>query len=115
MSELYNIEDKGDYSVYSFDEIDLKIKCVENKNNVNVYIKYKEHNPLFSMLFGGFNEDCDLYSIGFEVQSESRGKYAVVSKEKLEDFIEEAYFFIWEHRAVLDKIPKDMNRFMWEI
>ena len=47
MSELYNIEDKGDYSVYTFDGIDLKIKCVENKNNVNNSFMIREPNFLF--------------------------------------------------------------------
>ena len=31
MSDLYNIEDKGDYLVYTFDGIALKIKSIENE------------------------------------------------------------------------------------
>ena len=31
MSDLYNIEDKGDYLVYTFDGIAIKIKSIENE------------------------------------------------------------------------------------
>ena len=31
MSDLYNVEDKGDYLVYTFDGIALKIKSIENE------------------------------------------------------------------------------------
>ena len=31
MSDLYNIEDKGDYLVYTFDGIALKIKSIKNE------------------------------------------------------------------------------------
>ena len=32
MSDLYNIEDKGDYLVYTFDGIALKIKSIKNRS-----------------------------------------------------------------------------------
>ena len=113
MSDLYNVEDKGDYLVYTFDGIALKIKSIENEETVYVYIKYKEQNPLFSMLFGGFDAECELDSVEFETRTESRGMYAIVSPEHLEGFIKEVYFFVIENKKVLDQISN--KKFLWEI
>lgn len=100
---MYNVEEKDDYSVYTFKGINLRIKCDENKDNVNVYIDYNGYNPLFSMLIGDFEAECKLDSISFETKTNSGGMYAVVSKEQLIGFIKEIYFFIMENRSVLIK------------
>ena len=44
---MYSVEDKGEYCVYTFNGINLKIRSVENENNVFVYINYNGYNPLF--------------------------------------------------------------------
>lgn len=98
---MYNVEEKDDYSVYTFNGINLKIKCVENIDNVNVYIDFDGYNPLFSMLIGDFEAECELDSINFETKTNSDGMYAVVSKEQLTVFIKEIYFFIMENKAAL--------------
>lgn len=113
MSDLYNIEDKGGYLVYTFNGIDLKIKSIENEEDVYVYIKYKEQNPLFSMLIGTFDAECEMDSVEFETRTESRGMYAIVTREHLEGFIKEVYFFVMENRKVLDRISN--KKFLWEI
>lgn len=113
MSDLYNIEDKGDYLVYTFDGIALKIKSIVNEDTVYMYIKYKEQNPLFSMLFGGLEAECKLDSVEFETRTESRGMYAIVSLEHMEGFIKEVYFFVMENKEVIDRISN--KKFLWEI
>ena len=100
---MYNVEEKDDYSIYTFNGIDLRIKCAENKDSVNVYIDYNGYNPLFSMLIGDFEAECKLDSISFETKTNSDGMYAIVSKEQLTGFIKEIYFFIMENRSVLIK------------
>jgi hypothetical protein len=113
MSNLYNIEDKGDYMVYTFDGLDLKIKSFENEDSIYVYIKYKEYNPLLSILLGDFATECKLDSVEFETHTESRGMYAIVTKEHLVGFIKEVYFFIMENKSVLDRVSNE--KFGWEI
>lgn len=100
---MYNVEEKDDYSIYTFNGINLRIKCAENKDSVNVYIDYNRYNPLFSMLIGEFEAECKLDSISFETKTNSGGMYAIVSKEQLTGFIKEIYFFIMENRSVLIK------------
>ena len=38
---MYKIEKKENYEIYAFDEIDLRIKIVDNNLLKNVYINYK--------------------------------------------------------------------------
>ena len=42
---MYKIEKKENYEIYAFDEIDLRIKIVDNNLLKNVYINYKGYNP----------------------------------------------------------------------
>lgn len=115
---LYNIEREQDYDIYTFDDMDLRIKCVEKNNDtVNVYIKLNGCNPLLSMLFGSFAEYCDLdCSIEFEVEHEIPKKdnslYIIVSKDFLNDFIEEIYMFVFENK-VSNKIS-DKDICLWD-
>ena len=101
---MYSIEDKGDCSIYTFNGIDLKLKSVEKKDEVFVFIEYKGKDPLLSMLFGDFGAECELDNIDFEVRTEGGIRYAVVSKDHLTGFIKEVYFFVMENKNVLDKI-----------
>ena len=110
---MYTVEEKDGYSVYTFNGINLKIKCVDNKEKVYVYINYNGYNPLLSMLFGEFGAECDLDSIDFETQTDYGGMYAVVSKEQLEEFIREVYFFVMENRSVLDKTLNEKDKNKW--
>ncbi len=110
---MYSVEDKGEYCVYTFNGINLKIRSVENENNVFVYINYNGYNPLFSMLIGEFKTECDLDSIEFEVRSDRGGMYAVVSKDQLISFIKEVYFFVMENKTVLDKTLNDSYKNIW--
>lgn len=59
---MYKIEKKENYEIYAFDEIDLRIKIVNNNLLKNVYINYKGYNPLFTMLLGEFSADCEIDS-----------------------------------------------------
>ena len=110
---MYSVEDKGEYCVYTFNGINLKIRSVENENNVFVYINYNGYNPLFSMLIGEFQAECDLDSIEFEVLKDCGGMYAVVTKNQLIDFIKEVYFFVMENKTVLDKTLNDSYKNIW--
>lgn len=100
---MYSIEDNGDHTVYTFNGIDLKIKSVENKDDVSVFIEYRGHDPLFTMLMGEFAAECELDDIDFEVRTEHGRRCAVVAKDKLTAFVKEVYFFVMENRNVLDK------------
>lgn len=101
---MYNIEDKGDHSIYTFNGIDLKIKSVEKKEEVSVFIEYKGKDPLLSMLFGDFGAECELDNIDFEVRTEGGKMCAVVAKDQITAFVKEVYFFVMENRTVLDKM-----------
>ena len=101
---MYNIEDKGDHSIYTFNGIDLKIKSVEKKKEVLVFIEYKGKDPLLSMLFGDFGAECELDNIDFEVRTEGGKRCAVVAKDQITAFVKEVYFFVMENRTVLDKM-----------
>ncbi len=113
---LYNIENKNGYEVYSFKNIDLKIKCIEISDRVNVYINYNGCNPLFSMLFGGFEVECELSSIRFDIGYEKDGcnntMYGVVSRLDAKEFIMEIYFFIMENRTAINLNEYDKN--VWD-
>ena len=105
---MYNIQEKDGYCVYTFNGIDLKIKSVENKDNCFIYINYNGYNPLMTMLFGDFESECEIDSIGFEVRRENgvndHTMYAVVNKDDLIGFVKEIYFFVMENKKVLDKV-----------
>ncbi len=98
---LYIIENKDNCEIYKFNDIDLKIKSIEKKDNVWVYINYNGYNPLLAMFLGSFESECEMDSISFTVRKEDSKKdntmYAVVNKEDLIGFIKEIYFFIMEN------------------
>ncbi|WP_295090446.1 hypothetical protein [Ruminococcus sp.] len=112
---LYNIESRIDCDIYTFDSIDLKIKCVENKDDVCVHINYNGYNPLLSMLCGGFESECDIDSISFKVKKESTEKdnsmYAIVEKGGLIGFVNEVYFFVMEND--LENKLKESDKSVW--
>jgi NDP-sugar pyrophosphorylase family protein len=88
--------------------MDLKFKTVENQGKVSVYINYQECNPLSSMLWGYFQAECDMSSIEFTVEKEIPNRkntmYAIVNKENLIGFFEEVYFFIVDHKSIMDSL-----------
>lgn len=78
-----------------------------------MYIKYKGYNPLLAMLLGSFVEECEMDSISFTIKKEDSKKdntmYAVVNKEDLIVFINEAYFFIMENNLDNKLCIRDKN------
>ena len=112
---MYKIEKKENYEIYAFDEIDLRIKIVDNNLLKNVYISYKGYNPLFTMLLGEFSADCEIDSIHFDVKSENSRQnntlYAIVQKEVLELFIKDIYFFIIENK--IEQKLNERDKSIW--
>ena len=110
---MYTVEEKDGYSVYTFNGINLKIKCIDNKEKVYVYINYNGYNPLLAMLLGSFESECEMDSISFTVRKEDSKKdntmYAVVNKEDLIGFIKEIYFFIMENNLDNKLCIRDKN------
>ena len=104
---MYKIEKKENYEIYAFDEIDLRIKIVNNN--------YKGYNPLFTMLLGEFSADCEIDSIHFDVKSENSRQnntlYAIVQKEVLELFIKDIYFFIIENK--IEQKLNERDKSIW--
>ena len=44
----------NDYCIYTFNEIDLHIKSIDDNENALVYVNYNGYNPLLVMLLGNF-------------------------------------------------------------
>jgi hypothetical protein len=113
---MYRIEKEENYVIYVFDEINLKIKVVDDIPLKNVYINYKGYNPLFTMLLGEFSADCEMDDIDFDVKSEVSGKnntlYSVVKKEVLEIFIKDIYFFIMENKV--EHMLDEDDKIIWD-
>ena len=113
---MYQVEKLNDGELYTFNGSNLRIKAIEENENVRVYINYNGHNPLFSMLFGNFAEECEIDSISFEVKTEQErsiynSTYAVVKKADLIGFIKEVYFFVIENN-VANKLD-DKDKIIW--
>lgn len=97
---MYRIEKEENYVIYIFNGIDLRVKVVNKGLLSNVYIKYDGYNPLFSMLLGNFEEECEIDALYFEIERiENYGTeayYFIIDKDCEESFIKEIYFFIME-------------------
>ncbi|MFR5120270.1 MAG: hypothetical protein ACLTD2_09765 [Ruminococcus sp.] len=113
---MYKIEKKENYEIYAFDEIDLRIKIVNNNLLKNVYINYKGYNPLFTMLLGEFSADCEIDSIHFDVKSEnSRQNNTLLrncrQRSFRELFIKDIYFFIIENK--IEQKLNERDKSIW--
>lgn len=113
---MYRIVKKENYEIYIFDDINLKIKLVENNAFKKIYINYKGYNPLFTMLLGDFAADCEMDSIYFDVKSEISGKnntlYSIVQEESVELFVKNVYFFIIENK--LELMLEEGDKVIWK-
>lgn len=70
---VYRIEKTADGSIFVFNNIDLKLRVVDDGRLKNIYINYNGYNPLFTMLIGEFSAECELDSIQLDVKSEIKG------------------------------------------
>lgn len=113
---VYRIEKTADGAIFVFNNIDLKLRVVDDDQLKNIYINYNGYNPLFTMLTGEFSAECELDSIQLDVKSEIKGctnsMYAVVPKEKLVLFAESVYLFIIENKV--ERMLGDEDICIWE-
>ena len=97
---MYNKESYKNIDIYYFNNISLKIKIVKEQQKLKVFVNYKGYNPLTSMIFGNFKDECDMDSLKFEVEDidgyKENSLYFVIDKENEEEFIKVIYFFIRE-------------------
>ena len=98
---MYTIVEKENFNIYVFDKIHMNIKIIDNGASKKVYIDYKGYNPVFTMLIGGFESECEMDSIKFDVDKENGNNtmYFIVNSIDLEKFVNEIYFFIMENKV----------------
>lgn len=112
---MHRIEEKENYTLYIFDDMNLKIKVVNDNLLKKVYINYKGYNPLFTMLLGEFSAECKMDSIHCEFKSEINGCnntfYSIVQKEDLELFVKNIYFFIIENKV--ERMLNSKDKIIW--
>ncbi len=98
---MYTIIEKENFNIYVFDKIDMSMKIVDNGTAKKVYIDYKGYNPAFSMLIGGFEAECEMDSIEFDVDKENGNNtmYFIINSNDLDAFVNEIYFFIMENKV----------------
>ncbi len=100
---MYKVESYNNSTLFSFSEIDLKIKAVNDGLYQKVYINIKGYNPLFSMLIGGFEEECSIDSLDFSVKKENERNfntaYAIVENKSIELFVMNVYHFLIENKV----------------
>ncbi len=100
---MYTIIRKENFNIYVFDKIHMNIKVIDNDNGASkkVYIDYKGYNPAFNMLIGGFESECEMDSIKFDVDKENGNNtmYFIVNSDDLEAFVKEIYCFIMENKV----------------
>ncbi len=98
---MYTIIEKGNFNIYAFNKIRMNIKVIDNGTSKKVYINYKGYNPAFTMLIGGFESECEMDSIKFDVDKENGNNtmYFIVNSDDLEVFVKEIYCFIMENRV----------------
>ena len=57
---LWEVVDKGNYVIYTNNDINLKIKICETNERDQVYMNYKGFNLTIPMLVWEFGEDLEL-------------------------------------------------------
>ena len=98
---MYRFEKKENFSIYIFNDMNLKIKAIDNGLLKNVYINYKGYNPLFTMLLGNFELECEMDSIKFDVDKTDGNNtmFCIVDREYIDAFVKEVYCFIVENKV----------------
>lgn len=101
---MFEVIKKDDSVLYINDKLNLKIKAVQKDDLYNVYIDLNGFNPVFSMLIGGFSEECEMSGISFNIRKtegiKSRNAdICEISVNDLEAFTKEVYCFIIENKV----------------
>lgn len=111
---LWDIIDKGKFSVYINRDIDLKVKICEASNKIEVHMNYKGYNVTIPMLVWEFSEDlkfADISNVRMEGDDMNK-KYFVIDKNDVDKFLNEVYFFLIDNN--MDSVLRDEYRVEWE-
>lgn len=95
----------------------LKLKANKFDNSYYVSINLNRFNPVFSMLLGGFENECELSGITFDVMSldgsnSPNSDCCVISIKDMKAFATEVYCFIVENHVA--DILRETDRVSWD-
>lgn len=98
---MYTVVKNEEFSMYVFETMRMNVKAIDNGTTKKVYIDYKGYNPAFTMLMGGFEYECEIDSIKFDVDKddENNTMHFIVNSDDLDLFIKEIYCFIVENKV----------------
>ena len=108
---MYTIVEKENFNIYVFDKIHMNIKIIDNGASKKVYIDYKGYNPVFTMLIGGFESECEMDSIKFDVDKENGNNtmYFIVNSNDLENSLMKFTSSLWKIKSKINLTNK-----MWQ-
>jgi len=112
---LYTIKNEIDYDLYTFNDIDLKIRVYKFEKNCKLFVNYKSYNIASTMMFCDFERECSEDNITFETDvtelKNANKLYFIVQNEILETFISEIYYFIMENN--MDSLLTEEKKVDW--
>ena len=114
---MFEVNENGNMVLYINHKYNLKLKATRFDDSYYVYIKLNEYNPIFSMLLGGFESECELSGISFDVVSSDgsnspNSDCCVINIKDMKTFATEVYCFIVENH-VADML-KETDRAPWD-
>lgn len=114
---MFEIIEKGNTVFYINNKHKLKLKAEKIDDSYHVYINLNGYNPVFSMLIGGFENECEMSGIDFQVVNldESNSPNAdlcVINIKDIKAFVTEVYCFIIENKVA--KKLSETDRALWD-
>ena len=114
---MFEVIEKGNTVFYINNKHNLKIKADKIDDLHYIYINLNGYNPIFSMLIGGFENECEMSGINFQVinsdgSNSLNSDYCIINIKDIKAFATEVYCFIIENNVVgklreTDKSPWD--------
>ncbi len=114
---MFEVIENENTVYYINKKYNLKLKANKFDNSYYVSINLNGFNPVFSMLLGGFENECELSGITFDVISldgsnSPNSDCCVISIKDMKAFATEVYWFIVEN-PVADTL-RETDRVSWD-